>query len=73
IGDYRSSTFTASSDGHGGTTVVDPAKAGAAAAPHAFIAAMAGLGAVGATSTQAIAEPWRERPAMLAAPRGSVA
>jgi hypothetical protein len=55
-GDYLASTFTASSDGKGGTSVIDPPKgAGAPAAasllqiappsPHGFIAAMANLGA----------------------------
>jgi hypothetical protein len=44
-GDYLDSTFTASSDGHGGTKVVDPAagQATAAAAVHAFVAAMASV------------------------------
>jgi hypothetical protein len=43
-GDYLNSTFVASSDGHGGTKVVDPP---AAAPLHAFIAAAAAMGAVG--------------------------
>ena len=48
-GDYLASTFIASSDGHGGTIVVDPrAKGGAAPplnpSPHPLIAAMAALG-----------------------------
>ena len=51
-GDYASSTFTTSSDGHGGTIVVDPARTPAVAAPRAagvlsFIAAMAGFEAGG--------------------------
>jgi hypothetical protein len=41
-GNYTTSTFTVSSDGHGGTTVVDPP---GTAKAHAFIAAMAGFGA----------------------------
>ncbi|MDQ2860268.1 MAG: hypothetical protein M3T55_05990, partial [Pseudomonadota bacterium] len=43
-GDYRSSIFSASSDGHGGTIVVDPR---APAAAHRLIAAAASLGAGG--------------------------
>jgi hypothetical protein len=44
IGDYTGSTFVASDDGHGGVSIVDPAKTEAMAAPaHRFIAAMAGL------------------------------
>ena len=41
IGDYTSSIFTLSDDGHGGTSVTDPAKPN----PTAFVAAMAGVGA----------------------------
>ena len=37
-GNYTTSTFSVSSDGHGGTTVLDPTKA---TSTHAFIAAMA--------------------------------
>jgi hypothetical protein len=52
IGDYTGSTFTASSDGHGGVSIVDPTNtqgasapaAAPASSPHRFIAAMAGLG-----------------------------
>ncbi len=43
-GDYTASTFNVSSDGHGGTTLVDPTRS----PPHVFIAAMAGMGASGA-------------------------
>ena len=42
-GDYRASTFVASSDGEGGTIVVDPTPESAAPA-HRFIAAAASLG-----------------------------
>jgi hypothetical protein len=41
-GDYTASVFTASSDGHGGTAIVDPAAAPTAPA-HRFIAAAASL------------------------------
>jgi len=63
-GNYTTSTFTLSSDGHGGTTVVDPARASAAPhaaaplSPHPFIAAMASLGASGGTAHEA-AQEWR--------------
>ncbi len=40
-GDYTASSFTVSSDGHGGTTIVDPPKMGG---PVAFIAAAAAFG-----------------------------
>jgi hypothetical protein len=49
IGDYTASTFNLASNGHGGTTVTDPP---APARPHAFIAAMAAMGA-GAGGTMA--------------------
>jgi hypothetical protein len=42
-GDYSATTFTAASDGHGGTTVVDTA--GASASATRFVAAMAAFGA----------------------------
>jgi hypothetical protein len=50
IGNYAKSTFTASSDGHGGTIVVDPTakdEAAMSASPpssHALVAAMAAMG-----------------------------
>jgi len=70
-GDYLASVFKVSSDGHGGTTVVDPpaaSGAGRTAAPHPFIAAMASLGASGGTAHEA-AEGWRAPMApILAAP-----
>ncbi len=62
-GNFTGSTFIASSDGHGGVTVIDPPNGGSAsvvplrpldtAARHQFIAAMAGLGgsAAGAIHT----------------------
>jgi hypothetical protein len=71
IGDYIASTFTAKSDGHGGTVVVDPARA-ASAPVHRFIVAMAGLvapsgEAIHASDTGAVHAP------MLARPRAMVA
>ena len=61
IGNYTTSTFTVSSDGHGGTTVVDPTKP---VGTHIIqpiqplVAAMAGFGAHGAAVTAAV-EAWR--------------
>ncbi len=79
IGDYIGSAFVASSDGHGGVSIVDTnAGFGASAAPphalstaasHQFIAAMAGLGAGGGGALEAGAG-WRHiAPVSLIAPR----
>ncbi len=57
IGDYLGASFVASSDGHGGATIVDPP-----AAAHRFVAAMAGLGAAGSTPA---ANPPLTRPTPL--------
>jgi hypothetical protein len=71
-GDYLSSRFVLSSDGHGGTTVVDPAKGAAphlTSPPHQFVGAMASLGANAGAAHEA-AEAWRApAPAILTAPR----
>jgi autotransporter passenger strand-loop-strand repeat protein len=73
VGNYSGSTFTTSSDGHGGTTVVDP-HAKPAAIPRApvavlpFIAAMAGFGAGGGHWVPT-AESGRSGPHLLAAAR----
>jgi hypothetical protein len=77
IGNYLSSTFVASSDGHGGVTVVDsrakdlPQALNTPSAP-AFVAAMASLGAAPASAGSASehAQPWRTQ---LMAPRVQVA
>jgi hypothetical protein len=66
-GDYTASTFTASSDGHGGTIVVDPRTKGAVSA-HQFIAAMAGLGR-GAGSEIHTGEAWSVEQPTLVKPR----
>jgi hypothetical protein len=68
-GDYLASTFTASSDGHGGTIVVDPA----APSAHRFIAAAAGLGAGGGGSVSVAHDGIRVHPPMLARPGTMVA
>ncbi|HXV01269.1 MAG TPA: hypothetical protein VG166_12305 [Caulobacteraceae bacterium] len=66
-GDYTASSFIVSSDGHGGTKVVDPVKSGAAA--RRLIALGAAMGAPAAGAETRSAEPWRERPPALLAPR----
>jgi len=64
VGDYSASTFTTSSDSHGGTTVVDPqAKA---ATVLSFIAAMAGFGAGPGGHVTATADPGRSPQPLLA-------
>ena len=68
-GNYLGSTWIASSDGHGGTTVVDP-RARAGASPLALAAAMAAMAPASApTGTQTV-EPWRSTTTPLIAPRG---
>ncbi len=68
VGDYTGATFTVSSDGHGGTIVVDPR---GPPTPAALAAAAAGLGApgpgAGASAAAAAIEP---RPPALARPAG---
>ncbi|MDQ2859650.1 MAG: hypothetical protein M3T55_02775, partial [Pseudomonadota bacterium] len=63
IGDYLGSTFTASSDGHGGTTVIDPRTR--APSPHPLIAAMASLGAGGASLEHLAAYRFHASPTLL--------
>ena len=53
-GDYTGSTFTASSDSHGGVIIVDPP---ATASAHDFVAAMAGLNASAAGSASPAQAP----------------
>jgi hypothetical protein len=64
-GDYLASTFTASSDGHGGTTVVDPT--GPAAAQR-FIEAAARMAPSAVAITTRTGEPRDAIPPMLARP-----
>jgi len=73
VGDYTGSTFIASSDGHGGTNIIDPAAAVRAPAQHQFIAAMASLDAGAPSHGYEAAEPWREARHSLCAPRCQVA
>ena len=76
-GNYTSSTFTVSSDGHGGTKVVDPTKAPAGgqlpASPQSLIAAMAAASANDHGSIALTAEPWRAPAATLSGPRAAMA
>jgi len=72
-GNYLSSTFVASSDGHGGTDIKDPKAPAAAplptaAPPHQLIAAMAGMGASGAGPWATASHAPRVPCAMLARP-----
>ncbi|MEO7027436.1 MAG: hypothetical protein ABI056_07780 [Caulobacteraceae bacterium] len=71
-GNYLSSTFTASSDGHGGTVVVYSESPAAQPPPHQFIAEMAGLGASAASLSSPISHAWRE-PLPISAPRTQMA
>jgi hypothetical protein len=67
-GDFTSSTFTASGDGHGGTKVIDP-HVGAAAKPKdvlPLISAMAGMNDVVGYWVPT-SDPGRSRPSVLAA------
>jgi len=75
LGDYLGSTFTVSTDGHGGTLVVDPASTPAAAAPaqaHGFVAVMASFGAATGGSSAA-SEGVHATTPVLAAPRMTAA
>ncbi|MBA3811163.1 MAG: hypothetical protein H0X27_05875 [Caulobacteraceae bacterium] len=73
-GDYRSSTFVAAADGHGGTIIHGPASLAAKLPPagQRFIAAMAGLGGGGA-GLEAGASRRPHAPPMLVGPRVQVA
>jgi hypothetical protein len=72
VGDYLSSTFTVSSDGHGGTSVVDPTNTGQAASAQRLVAAIAQMptGMANGSSTgahAAITSPMLASPALHAA------
>ncbi|MGI9170806.1 MAG: hypothetical protein ACR2FH_11650, partial [Caulobacteraceae bacterium] len=71
-GDYLGDVFTATSDGHGGTRVVDPAAAAAALLPpHRFIAAAASFGAVAAGPSEPPRGTDPGPPPTLATPRAA--
>jgi len=67
IGDYQDASFTAASDGQGGTIVVAGGAEGAKS-PHAFISAMAAFRASAAHCERA-GVAWPAREPLLAAPR----
>ena len=70
VGNFTGSTFTASSDGHGGVIVVDPI-AGASAPPasaQAFASAMAGMGGGGAAVSSLLTHATGDMAPMLVAP-----
>ncbi len=66
LGDYVGATFTATSDGHGGTKVVDPTS-GATASHPAFVAAMSSFGASSAATTGSASSLTSTRSPVLAA------
>jgi hypothetical protein len=76
VGDYTGSTFTVSSDGHGGTKVVDPTVAVAPPwrigpeplFPHPLVAAMAGFGGASGASRALTSEAAPARLFALAVP-----
>jgi len=77
-GNYTTSIFTVASDGHGGTTVVDPTPPTSGhqinpAPLHAFAAAMAGFGATGGGPIEATSQTWRAAQPTLAKPRTQLA
>jgi hypothetical protein len=63
VGNYSASTFTTSSDSHGGTTVVDRQAKPAAVLP--FIAAMASFGVPAGGHVSPTADPGRSNPPLL--------
>ncbi len=72
VGNFTGSTFTASSDGHGGVIVVDPTTGASVSPPasaQAFVAAMAGMGGGAAVSSGPLAQSWREATPLLVTPR----
>jgi hypothetical protein len=69
-GNYSGSTFTTSSDGHGGTTVVDPTSHGAAR--QTFVAAMASFAPKGPANAASAAVQTLHQP-MLTVPHGHIA
>jgi hypothetical protein len=74
-GDYTHATFVASSDGHGGTIVVDSTARDAAIAPSSarFIEAMAGLGASRVAGALHTPQTWMSGGSTLASPHVAMA
>jgi hypothetical protein len=71
-GNYLSSTFTVSSDGHGGTSVVDPTSTGQAASAQRLVAAIAQMPTAMASGSSSGAHAAMTSP-MLASPALHVA
>jgi hypothetical protein len=73
-GNYTTSTFTLSSDGHGGTTVVDPTASSAkdAASVHRFVATAAAMLAAPANEP-ASHDAWAGQPPLLTRPGSAAA
>ncbi|MBA3812472.1 MAG: hypothetical protein H0X27_12665 [Caulobacteraceae bacterium] len=73
-GDYRGSTFIATSDGHGGTLVRDlAAPTSISTSAGLFAAAMAGFGAGASALSSPALEPWQAARAEISAPRTHLA
>jgi hypothetical protein len=83
IGAYLGATWILSSDGHGGTKIVDPTKPASAtgaspASPstppiHPFVQTMAGIGARFGAAASPVAAAWHASPSMLAKPGTQIA
>jgi hypothetical protein len=76
MGNYTKATFVASSDGRGGTTVVDPPAriaSGQTGSSQAFIAAMASVGNAVAGMSAPAGEAWSVHGLMLGNPRVAAA
>ena len=72
VGNFTGSTFTASSDGHGGVIVVDPTTGASTLSPstaQAFIGAMAAMGGGAAVSGSSLAHSSVETTPMLVSPK----
>jgi hypothetical protein len=70
-GAYAGTTFTVSSDGHGGTFIVDrtnPAAPHAGSRSLAFVSAMAGFGAGGGGPSSSTVQAWQGQSTTLVAP-----
>jgi hypothetical protein len=81
-GNYTGATFVVASDGHGGTTIRDPARSASVAGARstappplepAFIQSMAGFGETGAVVHAPAGEAWRGQPTILASPGARIA
>jgi hypothetical protein len=69
IGNYTTSTFTAASDGHGGTIVTDPTAPAAKPPSLPLVTAMAGFGAAQAGGSTRMSDFGKTDMIMFASPR----